>query len=243
MLSNLELLVPPSILQRCALVPEGSLPTGLYHISANPDLKVMIPKIPLRTLRSEDSSFPRVCVSSSWMGCVYGHSGTLTDFETNKVPSQDWLGGYVIYRTPFKYALRPHTSLLSDVNVSDEHWLFDLGADVQSQFQTVRVGECFISAIQTDIVKDENGKKWKAKSPTFYIETTQDNFPIWLCGGEFTVVKAGWYKLQIPTYYWRRGVLNPDGMSIDRITEAEYRAAKHESVVMLSHNCSGSYAW
>lgn len=242
MLTNLQRIVPSAILDRCALVPEGALPTGLFHISANPDLKVMTPMIPKRTLNSEDATFPRVCVSSSWLGCVYGHSATLLDYE-GKSPPRDWLGGYVIFRTPFKYALRPHTSLLSDVNISDEHWLFDLGDDVQSTFATERVGECFISSIEIDMLEMKKGVYEEAKNPVFYLELLEDDFPLILCGGELTLLKAGWYEVQLPYYAYCRGVLNTRNVEIRRIKDSEYREAKYQSLVMLSHNPVGSWAW
>ncbi|EEL9315744.1 hypothetical protein DAT63_23095, partial [Salmonella enterica subsp. enterica serovar Enteritidis] len=108
-------------MERCAWVPSKTLPFGLLHISTDTELKTMMPRIPQRTLRMEDGSFPRICVSSSLMGCIYGYSTAIKQYFSGGHLAH-WLGGYVIYRVPFDIALRPHRTLLSDVDISDEHW-------------------------------------------------------------------------------------------------------------------------
>lgn len=243
MLSSIETIVPRAIMERCAWVPSKTLPFGLLHISTDTELKTMMPRIPQRTLRMEDGSFPRICVSSSLMGCIYGYSTAIKQYYSGGHLAH-WLGGYVIYRVPFDIALRPHRTLLSDVDISDEHWLFH-DPRYSNGYQTERIGECFIAAVPKGKITDSDGKENSVTTecPVFYIHAEVDNVPLWLRQGEFLVVKKGYYRMQINHYDHRLGVMDFSNVSVSRITLEKYLAAKDDALVLLGHQCAGSYEW
>lgn len=242
MLKHLAHLIPEAILRNCRVVPRATLPTGLFHISANPALGEMIPQIPKRVLRTEDFTFPRICVSSSLVGCIFGHSGTLADYAKNKPVGRDWLGGYAIYALDFDVALRPNRALLSDVDVSDEYWLFNGGW--RDRYIPRRVGECFISDIELEPISIGKARKTAiSKTPTFWMEVTQDGFPVWLDGSSSLLIKAGHYKFSILDYNYSKGVVEGRDITVEKVTYEDYLRAKGMSLVLLSHDSARSYEW
>lgn len=86
MLSSIETIVPRAIMERCAWVPSKTLPFGLLHISTDTELKTMMPRIPQRTLRMEDGSFPRI-----WL--TFGLKPIILMMEQNKTLKSLYVNG------------------------------------------------------------------------------------------------------------------------------------------------------
>lgn len=197
----------------------------LYHISENVKLTSMIPNISRRTAIKEDRRIPRISVAPTLFGCIGGHAATLYQWENPD--DKLWKGGWRIYGLPFQMALAPNKKLVSDVEVTDEHWLVSYSKDTVS-YSTVVMGEFFFTEVgQRRVAKDTDITRvagYLRVAPGFTIRLNEKST---LGPGYYEVVWDNFYH----AYYWKQ----TEGYSVKGISEAAYRAAKKPVADMLSY--------
>lgn len=97
---------------------------NFFHISQDPNLKVLSPRYQKKTLSGENVAIPRVCVATSATNCL----------RAMPVPSVDGFTSIYVYAVDLNKLsenvkiYRPSTKYVSDANMTDEHWL--IGGDV-----------------------------------------------------------------------------------------------------------------
>lgn len=161
-----------------------------FHISTNPNLKEMQPRVPRRTVEGEDLTVPRICGCETIDGCIYGFQSMYASirdsvsFDGTKWSKVDY-PIYTIYQLPVEDIIRPSNKLVPNSVLTKELWI--VGNSMESQFVSpVKVG-CLLPIRSTEMTT----KKGKEIRTTFLIRTNTD---IKLGDDKLS---AGFYKFSI----------------------------------------------
>jgi hypothetical protein len=98
------------------------------HISTNPRLGTLVPRIGSRQTKTEDRTIPRICCSETVVGCIYGHS-TVRDVSVEKevFTGTEWQDlqcpVFYIYRLNVEELVRPSKKLVMDAVRTRELWV------------------------------------------------------------------------------------------------------------------------
>lgn len=121
-------------------VAKGTLADPIfYHVSKDPSLQALIPKVPSSMMFGENLIIPRSCVSTSVDGCLTGIPGAR--IEEGAV--------FYVYKVRLvrgsKY-YKPSTDEVPDQEYTDEHWVL-----------TDALLEFVYGIVVTDIIRDSRG--------------------------------------------------------------------------------------
>ena len=124
------------------------------HISTNPRLGKMIPRIGNRQMSSEDRTIPRISCAESIVSCIYGHSDVLqTSVKFREFSGDAWVDIKVpmfhIYRLNIEEAVRPSKKLVGDAVRTRELWIVPYAPEA-CNVQPERIGQ-FIMKNNVDI--------------------------------------------------------------------------------------------
>jgi len=125
------------------------------HISTNPGLRTMVPRIGERQMVSEDRSIPRICGSETLKGCIYGHAAVLYDIldrmtSDGKQRTDIDVPIYTVYRLNVEEVVRPTKKLVRDVVNSKELWVVPYSPEACSA-KAEKVGTLLPVKTTTDI--------------------------------------------------------------------------------------------
>lgn len=117
--------------------------TDFLHISDDPNLKKMTPRIGHRQLLSEDRTIPRVSGCADLKGCIYGHSlvfaTSIDGVDKEREKNSDKTFWYTIYRITGYEFVKPGKRLLPDTHMTDELWLIGYAPEAYD-IRPVKVG-------------------------------------------------------------------------------------------------------
>lgn len=202
------------------------------HISSDPNLKQLIPRIGQRQGDMEDRTVPRVCVSSTLIGCLVGYAAAEYEFM-NKLPKNKqpkglkdtWRGGWYIYQIPYEYALKPNHKLVYDATLSKEFWLVNYKANVK--YIPNKVGKIFIN--QAERIYTGSGYIEKY---IYYLKVDENIILDYYEKKDVHVrLKKGCYRLTLEKdggYDYR------DDFNIESIPESEFEKIRKASVSLLN---------
>lgn len=221
------------------IVPSNNIPA--LHISPDHDLKDLIPRIGKRQGDKEDRTVPRICVSSTLIGCLVGYAAAEYEFM-NKLPKdklprgikETWRGGWYIYQIPFEYGLRPDTKLVYDAPLSKEFWLVNYKANVK--YIPNKVGKIFINKAERVYTGQGFNERYM-----YYIKV-DDTIILEYNEKEDTSVtlKKGCYRLSLESdggYDYKKD------FTLEAITESEFENIRKETVSLLSFSDNPSIHW
>lgn len=205
---------------------EGKGPP-LYHITYDRDPGKFTPIIGHRQAYSEDRSVPRICVSSTIVGTILGHSAfedKSVELEVNKKDGHGvvYHGGFYLFEFPYKVAVRPNEKLVYDQDVSDEHWLVTYNKDTV-YYKPELVGV----VIPTEISTTLSASKKPQTSVIYYIKVDKD-IPF----SKTKVLSPGFYKVRSPASRHIEAWDKADEVKVTRIREADFNEKKKEVTVM-----------
>ena len=174
----------PLVKNNCTILSAEDLGTNLmYHIGTTKmNNDPYVPRIGDRQADSEDRTVPRVTVSTCLLGCLYGYATAVVSALKNEI------SGFYIHKLPFEHCLKPTKKLVSDRDVSDEHWLVRYNKDTTT-YQGFFIGRLVIESILT---KPRIEGRFTVTDLTVLIEVTED-IPL----TKKTVLKEGRYRLLI----------------------------------------------
>lgn len=139
---NIQRLIKASkpIIPSKVKVAKGTITDPIfYHISKDPDLQALVPKVPASMMFGENMIIPRSCVSTTVDGCLTG------------IPSSRIKEGAVFY--VYKVRLvrgskyyKPSTDEVPDQEYTNEHWIL-----------TDALLEFVYGIVVTDIIRDNRG--------------------------------------------------------------------------------------
>lgn len=127
-------------------------PSGIYHISTNPNIKRFIPMVGTRQLPSENRTIPRVCCAATLADAIRGHAAVTGQAINRWKSGED--GKFYIYKFPFRECIRPDKSLVADVDVTKELWIVP-NAPETGAFKAPIVGEFIVTSVSEEY---EDGK-------------------------------------------------------------------------------------
>lgn len=197
---------------------------NLYHISKDGKIKKFIPFVTRRSIQEEDRSIPRVCVSENLWDCFAGYAAVVEDFHDTP---DGFLGGYYVYALPFDLAVKPKSSILPDVNETNERWI--VGFDESHlQIEPDIIGKVFVRQISNV----RNGKRLN-RQLTLYIEVYEKDLPMRL--NENVALDAGHYKVVVDGVVDRKAwAISSDMVSVSIIDKLEYDSIKKQVASLLS---------
>ena len=208
------------------ITPDDKIPYAM-HISTNPNLKPMVPRIGERQSKSEDRTIPRVCVCNALIDCMNGYQAINHDYlENSPLPKKntDFRGGWYIYHIPFTYALLPDKSLVGDQELTNEYWLVSYSDDTKS-YNPERIGKFFLTALEKQYRDDKS-----IYNLTLYIENDRD---IYLY--KDIILSSGKHKA-LYTYSEKDRIWSVENVDYTTITDKEYYYIKDKTVSLLSHH-------
>lgn len=135
------------------------------HISRNPNIKSMIPRISERQMKREDRTIPRVVGAPTLLGCICGYATMLDDqggFKKATRTNDVWLNGYYIYEVDYDWRFKPNDKLVPDQSVSDETWLLNYNQD-NKEYKPKHIGKFFITQIVQDFTKSKSRSNYTSR--------------------------------------------------------------------------------
>lgn len=144
---------------------------NFLHISRDPKLGTMVPRICERQLKQEDRIMPRVVGSPTLLGCIIGYSSIISDYDSRdkaENKNRDWLNGYYIYSIDYDWRFTPSSKLVPDFKESDEQWLLNYNPD-NKEYQPKKIGRFFAVSGVRDFTQSVNGSNY-VSSITFYVQ-------------------------------------------------------------------------
>lgn len=98
------------------------------HISTNPRLGKISPRVGNRQMKTEDRTIPRICCAETLLGCIYGHSAVRSVSNTQRdFNGDEWVDStmplFHIYRFNVEEVVRPSKKLVPDAVRTKELWI------------------------------------------------------------------------------------------------------------------------
>ncbi len=210
-IANFLSLFPESITSE--LVPENKIDAehrNLLHISRDPNLGMMYPRICERQMKSEDRTIPRVVGAPTILGCVSGY-GTIIDdqyiHKKAKKINDVWLNGYYIYDIDYDWRFRPSDKLVPHQKSSGEVWLLGYNED-NKNYKPSKIGKFFIISILQDFTDSLAGSNFTSEV-RIYVEINSSE-PIHL--SKNIQLNKGYWEIKIPF----RTELNSESISWEK---------------------------
>jgi hypothetical protein len=211
------------------VTPESLGQDYLFHVSKDIAVRKFVPNISLRAAPSENREVARVCVSTSLLGALIGHSGTEHAFH-NDMPLEDgdgFRGGFKIYAFPFKAALKPNGRLVYDAMHSDEVWLVTYSKETK-EFTPVSAGKAFFHQIVYTARTGKAPEAWV----TMYVEITLDGG---LAYSKNQYLDKGYWKIEGYAPQNSSMKYSDKDIKVTSVDKSEYNAIKGASAALLSH--------
>lgn len=186
---------PDSVVKQLEIVTPNDIGSEyMLHISTDTNIKKFTPYLPTSVGSTEDRTFPRICVSSSLLGCIMGIGALEHNFIdrfkwSSKEELKGYLGGYYIYGLKFNVGLRPTKKLVWDAEMTNELWLTSYSQDTAEYKPTV-LGKFFIASM----VYEGQGGNAPSMTMELFIETTTD-VPVKF--DEHNMCTKGYYRAHI----------------------------------------------
>lgn len=118
---------------------------SLYHISMT-KVEYLVPNISRRSSLKEDNTVPRICTSTSLVGCISAIAN-VAHFAVKHNPTEEdkshYTGGYYIHAAKFRKALKPSKVLVFDVDKTNEHWLVSYNETLKT-YPNETLGKFFV---------------------------------------------------------------------------------------------------
>lgn len=105
-----------------SLTPLRIADRDFLHISSNPTLGDMRPRVGERQLEGEDRTIPRICGSETVVGCIYGHS-SIHHSSIDDTEEYSPVTVFHLYRLDAEEIVRPSKRLVPDVVMTKELWI------------------------------------------------------------------------------------------------------------------------
>lgn len=193
-----------------------------YHISKDRNIKEFIPMVTDRTLKKEDRSIPRICVSNHLWGCMVGYASMLVDFIEEK--NDTWYrGGYYIYDIPSDAQLKPNRKLVPDAEYTDERWV--LGYDKNHTSITADIiGKFFIQSVVT---VNDGENKLHDYTIMLELKSAMQLTPN-------VVLDIGYWRLQTHGKWWKMD----KKVDATLISKTDFQNAKRSAAALLSLDVS-----
>ena len=206
----------------------------LLHISRDKlEDSNLYPFISRRIAKGEDNTIPRVSTSEHLLGCISGYQSmqSLSSDLSLKTENDKFFyrGGFAIHAIDFDYCIKPNSTLLPDVEYTDERWLITYDTNTISYPSKV-IGKIFVDYI----VNEPMGKLDTLQLTYLYlaienIDKLQINRTISL--------DKGYYKLVLVNDKFLRVSLSKTN-SIKSISKEEYDTVKGVKANLLSNTSS-----
>lgn len=217
--------LPDSVKKNLTVVAPENDKVRVYHLSTDPNLKKLIPRVPSRRMITENDQIPRACTSNSILGAIIGYQATLGDFMDHD--PKEFNGGWYIYELEAECCVKPKRMLVDDGVRSGECWLVPYSKDTW-EWKARRVGKLFYESVTL-----ENDYKYNHRvgSVTALVELEGETPHKW---SKAISLDPGYHELvlKIPTpeSQWNQHRHYSNKM----ISEAEYAQRKKQSVDLLS---------
>lgn len=160
------------------------------HISQDPSVKEMIPRIGWRQTQDEDRTTPRISGAETLRGCIYGHSNVRCNIingqNFNKDNWSDGLPIFHIYEVSDLDFLLPNNKLVPEADVSKELWIVPYCPEALV-IKPKRIGRM----IPYEVSSIMSMGKW-TESNSFYIECNET-----ITLDDDTVLLQGKYRFDI----------------------------------------------
>jgi hypothetical protein len=214
----------------------------LLRIDKKPPEK-FIPNMPQSTVEGENNTLPRITSAPTLVGCLIGYFRVETDVHDGSIPDAHgelkFAGGYAISKLSFEHCLRPGTTLVADVNNSDEHWIVPYCSE-RVEYVSVVIGQLFVGAVTYLPV---SGHRPGVRIELYLSITSEDT----ICITPERKLRKGFYRF---TLFWSnlktRSVDEPHCLtSLEIISMDDYCAAKKIKANLLSYsdNLPGFSNW
>ena len=208
---------------------EGDGP-GLFHITHDRDPGKFIPVIGHRQGYEEDRTVPRICVSTSFLGTVLGHSSFEYYFENLDLNRKDsrgivYRGGFYLFEFEYIVAIKPSEKLVGDQKVSDEHWLVTYNKDTVL-YKPRMVGKVVPVSLTTEFT----GSKKPRVTAIYYVQMDKK-----IQFSKNKTIGPGCYKVVSPASYQIESHRDDENIKITKVSESEFEKIKKEVTVMESH--------
>lgn len=205
---------------------EGKGPS-LYHITYDRDPGRFTPVIGWRQGDAEDRSVPRVCVSTTILGTILGHSefeGRSLQLQVKKKDENGVLyrGGFYLFEFDYSVAVRPNKNLVYDQDSTDEHWLVTYNKDTV-YYKPRPVG----LVIPVEVVTRFTAKEKPRTSIEYFVQADR---PIPF--SDRKVLSPGFYRVKSPASYQIEAWDKSEEIKVTKVTEGEFKEKKKEVTVM-----------
>ena len=116
-------LYPDNITKHLSIIKYSDIGHELYHISTKRQ-RELVPNISRRSSYKENNTIPRVHTAPYLLGCMASVANiAYKAIYTDTAESKEYKGGWYIHAVDYDIALKPDTTLVFDVNQTDETWL------------------------------------------------------------------------------------------------------------------------
>lgn len=211
---------------------EGQGPS-LFHITYDRDPGRFIPVIGHRQGPEEDRTVPRICVATSLVGTILGHSSFEYNSEYLEVKKKDqsgvlYRGGFYFFEFQYQVAIKPSEKLVSDQKVSDEHWLVTYNKNTV-YYKPEMIGKVIATEFSTELKKAEKPRV----IVTYYVQVDKK-----VQFSKNRSIGPGCYKVVSPASYQLESWKDDEAIKVTKISEADFEKIKKEVTVMESHQNS-----
>ena len=197
----------------CSIVEANDENQGIMlHISPeNMSRKPYAPWIGPRQANQEDRTVPRVTVSDSILGCIYGYAAMLDNVFDNKK------AGWYIHQLEFEHCLKPGKAMVYDADLTNEHWLVRYN-EATSQYKGKVIGKLVAESILL-----KTGDKNKSRAIVTLLAAVE-KCPIKLTSKQ--TLEIGYYRFKID---YERVMIKADDLEVTSISQAEFEKGKKYS--------------
>lgn len=203
----------------------------LIRIDKKPPPK-FVPNMPKSAMSTENTTTPRITTAPTLVGCMIGYfrierdviDGTAPDVHGNV----KFAGGYSISKLKIRHCLKPGSSMVTDADSSDEHWIVPYSIDSVEYVPEI-IGQLFVGSVTYLPVSNH----WPGVRLEMYLKVdTDDGFQI-MPGKR---VGKGYYRF---TVYWkniRTRSVKDEGclIGLEPIDQLSYDEQKNLKASMLS---------
>lgn len=206
----------------------------MYRID-NALIKEFIPRFSLRQGNKENTTVPRVCVASTFFGCISGYGSFVHDFFEGTPDGQNFTndtrykGGVYITKVAYDYLIDISNKMVPDASISGEKWL--VGYDkFHQQYSGELIGKAFVSSVSISR-RDRGYPFYKC---IIFLEVGDD------AGLPLTSkirLEKGFYKLITDGQRWWRDQIKAEPskkeLEIITIDKATFMAEKSQGIDLL----------
>lgn len=164
-------------------------PRRVYHISLDPALSALTPRIAHSQSYSEDRSVPRICVSLSVADAIFGYgrllSASFHGGDDNEKTRSNKDPVFHIYSTKVEGLVHPNKKLCGDAEITGEAWIVADKVE-NTSVEMNKCGEFFISNANWSYGVDA-----KAPATEVMIQVSAGQT---LHLEKDVILKSGWYK-------------------------------------------------